>query len=148
MGIDLFRKIKNAFNLKSLLESEVSDLTDKLQKTDFNSIPSFRILNIDGLRHQKNKNFNYWTAWVSGWWLLYVMNRKKSAELCILNNWTNMRLHESKYTKAELECICLSVFAFQGNYSKYKVQHQFTIRYIFYTLSLGISWFVFISLTQ
>ena len=55
MGIDLFRKIKNAFNLKSLLESEVSDLTDKLQKTDFNSIPSFRILNIDGLRHQKNK---------------------------------------------------------------------------------------------
>ena len=58
MGIDLFRKIKNAFNWKSLLESEVSDLTDKLQKTDFNSIPSFRILNIDGLRHQKNKKIS------------------------------------------------------------------------------------------
>ena len=59
-----------------------------------------------------------------------------------------MQIHESQYKKANLECIDLSVFAFQFNYSKYKVQHESMIHYIFYTLSLGISCFVYISLTQ
>ena len=54
-----------------------------------------------------------------------------------------------EYTKANTRKRSLSVFAFQWNYSKYKVQHKSMIRYIFYTLSLlGISWFVFVTLTK